>query len=640
MKARIAIRNPHTYIVLATDAALIFVAYWLAYWLRFETGAGEVNDFFWRTAPAVIALKLVVFAFYGLESGMWRYTSLVDLINLVKAVAVSFATIMVGLFFWYYSSAAGMVSRSVFIIDSINTLALVGLFRVSIRLYYSRGLGMKTLLNALRPSRAGKREGGMPAVIYGANERGELLLRGMTGGEWAGRYDLVGIIDDNQQFSGSSIHGYTVLGSMDNFEDIVTRLGVRELLVASQLSGEKLEEMNTACRAHNVTMRVIPAYLDGEHGKIDVSHLRNIQIEDLLNREPVSIDFSRVEGLLKGKRVLITGAGGSIGAQLARQIAEFGPSKLALVDVCENYLYHLGVNMNGFTGSMPISYHCADVADSARMDMVFAEERPQFVFHAAAHKHVPLMEMNKGEAVRNNVGGIVALSALAEKYGVERFVLISTDKAVDPSNAMGATKRMCELYIKSRSRNAKTIYMAVRFGNVLGSNGSVVPLFLKQIEDMGPVTVTHPDVERYFMTIPEAVLLILQTGAMGGQGGLFLLDMGEPVKIADLAKKMIRLAGFEPGRDIEIKYTGLRPGEKLQEFLNGDGETLGATAHPKIRTVVGGDEALDGVEELARWAVDNCLEDGEGVYHQILKRLKSPAQSLAGNMVELKAVRR
>lgn len=622
MRPKIAFRNPHTYIVLLTDVVLLFFAYLAAYWLRFETISPDpaVHRFFWQSVIPLVGLKLVAFTVYGLESGMWRYTGIVDILNLAKATAISFAVVMVWIFFFHYSNITGVVSRSVFVIDAVLTILFIGMFRLAIRLFFDRGWGLRRILKAFHPSggaRRGEGGDGIPVVIYGANERGVLLLRSLLSGVGKTRYEPVGFVDDDHKYEGVHIHGYPVLSSMNRFEEIVERFSVRELLVASQLSGDRLERINAVCRGLGVSLRVVPPYLDSER-EIDVSRLRDIRIEDLLNREPVSIDYSSVESALKGKRVLITGAGGSIGAQLASQIAEFGPSELILVDKSENYLHQLGVTLEKHRGTVGLRFEVADITMKERMTRLFSGTRPQFVFHAAAHKHVPLMEENKAEAVRNNIGGMKVVAGLAGEYGVERFILISTDKAVEPANVMGATKRICELYIQSLARTSRTMFMTVRFGNVLGSNGSVVPLFRRQIESRGPVTVTHKDVTRYFMTIPEAVLLILQAASTGRQGGLYILDMGEPVRIADLAEKMIRMAGFEPGRDIEIIFTGLRPGEKLTEKLADDADALAPTAHPKIYMVRNQAAAWTGVESLVEQALQDCAADPEGVCRRIL----------------------
>jgi len=634
MKLNIAYNNPNTYVVILVDAVLLFLAYLFSYWLKFETisPTPEVYLFFWQSVIPVIVLKLVVFAFYGLQAGMWRYTSVTDFLNIVKATLVSFAMIMVVVLFYFYANITGIVSRSVFIIDAILTITLISSFRLGIRLYYSRGLSARALLSAFKPSGVRRRLGGIPAVIYGANERGELLLRSLTEHRDHAHYEPLGFIDDNQIYAGSQIHGYPVFGPLPKLDEITARFGVRELLVASRLSGGDLERINDFCRGLNVVCRVVPAYLDSEHlAAIDASQLRDIMIEDLLNRDPVTIDYSAMEQALKGACVMVTGAGGSIGSQLAAQIAEFGPKTLVLVDKSENYLYELEIGMGRFAGSpIRFDYQCADVTDERRMDRLMVATRPRYVFHAAAHKHVPLMEANKEEAIRNNIGGIKVMATLAQKHGVERFILISTDKAVRPSNAMGATKRICELYIKSLAGRGGTLFMAVRFGNVLASNGSVIPLFMRQIENRGPVTVTDPDVERFFMTIPEAVLLILQAGATGSQGDLYVLDMGEPVRILDLARKMITLAGFQPDKDIDIVFTGLRPGEKLTEALTGEGESMEPAGHPKINRVVNRRNVWEGVEQLVDTALQQCADDPEKTFRDILGWLERNGEESEG----------
>ncbi|VAX23260.1 UDP-N-acetylglucosamine 4,6-dehydratase, partial [hydrothermal vent metagenome] len=442
----------------------------------------------------------------------------VDLLNILKATAVSSAIIMIGVLFYYYTAITGTFSRTVFFIDAINTVVFIGMFRLAIRIYYNNDQGFSGLLNIIKPSRTKSGDGGgIPILIYGANERGELLLRSLTSGARPHHYDPVGFMDDDQQYWGGNIHGYPSFGGMDSFEDVITRFSVKELMVASQLAGEKLEKINTECRRLNVVCRVVPSYLDSSHVTIDASLLRGIQIEDLLDREPATIDYSKIESFLKGGRVLITGAGGSIGSQLAVHIAQFGPSRLILVEKSENYLYELGLKLKEFSsGSIRFSYNCVDITNEGQMDRLFAREKPQYLFHAAANKHVPLMETNIETAITNNIGGIKAISGLADKHGVERFILISTDKAVNPVNVMGATKKICELYVQNMASKSATSFMTVRFGNVLASNGSVAPLFLRQIENRGPVTVTDKNVKRYFMTIPEAVLLILQAAGMGG----------------------------------------------------------------------------------------------------------------------------
>jgi len=629
MKKKIALTNPKSYFVVLTDAVLVSIAYWLAYALKFESlyPPPHVADFFKESIGPIIIIKLIVFYFYGLQAGMWRYTSVVDLLNIIKATAVSSAIIMIGALFYYYTSIAGTFSRTVFIIDAINTVIFIGMFRLSIRIYYNSDQGIKELFNIIKPS--GSKSGGgegIPILIYGANERGELLLRSLTSGARPYHYDPVGFMDDDQRYWGGNIHGYPSFGGMDSFEDVITRFSVKELMVASQLTGEALEKINTECQRLNVVCRVVPSHLDASHSTIDASLLRGIQIEDLLNREPATIDYSKIESFLKGGRVLITGAGGSIGSQLAVHIAQFGPSRLVLVDKSENYLYELGLKLKEFSsGSIKFSYNCVDITNEGQMDRLLAREKPQFLFHAAANKHVPLMETNIETAITNNIGGIKIIATLSDKHGVERFILISTDKAVNPVNVMGATKKVCELYIQSMATKSATSFMTVRFGNVLASNGSVAPLFMRQIENRGPVTVTDKEVKRYFMTIPEAVLLILQAASMGGRGKLYLLDMGEQVKILDLAVKMIQMAGFEPYKDIKIEFCGLRPGEKLDEELIGGHETIEPTGHPKVNSVKSLRERYMGIDRLVDDSLELCKKDPDAAYRNILSWINNPA---------------
>ncbi len=633
---KIAYKNPNTYIIIAVDAILLYFSLWLAHWLRFESLDNYYyQNFFPKMVFPIVLVKLVVFAAYGLQSGMWRYTSVIDLLNIIKATFVSFLIIVLGLVYYYYPDLSGNFSRAVLIIDFITTIFFISAFRLSIRLYHTTGHDVKTLLNSLKPSWAFKTSHkGIPALIYGAGERGELLLRSLMNQPKASHYQILGLISADPRHGGVNIHGYPVLGGLEHMEKFVGEHSVKEVLVAARISGDNFEEIHSICRAHNIEVRVVPPYFDGRHNKIDVTSLRNMQIEDLLGRNPVSIDFSKIEKMFKGRRALITGAGGSIGSQLAMRIAEFGPSQIVMVDKGENYLHQLEVELCKYSDSIDLVYCCANIVNQEKMASVFDTYKPEFVLHAAAHKHVPMMERNMDEAIRNNIGGMKVVSNLADKFGVKRFILISTDKAVNPGNVMGVTKRICELYLQNIAQTSKTHFMAVRFGNVLGSNGSVVPLFMKQIEHRGPVTVTHQNMTRYFMTIPEAVLLILQSIAMEKQGGLFLLDMGEPVKILDLAKKMILMGGFEVDKDIDIVFTGLRPGEKMEEELIGAHEQAEKTTHPKIDKIRIEGEPWAGVEKLVDQALRQVTSDPDGAYRDIISWLKKPDEKPSSKIID------
>ncbi len=642
---KIAYKNPNTYIVIAIDALLFYSSFWFAHWLRFESmDEGNIYlQYFNDMVFPIIAIKLLVFSFFGLQSGMWRYTSVVDLLNIIKASVISFGVVMIATIFYYFPDFTGKFSRSIPIIDMIITIGLISMFRLSIRLFYSNRRGAKVLLDILKPDAlfGGKSQEGIPAIIYGAKERGEFLLRSLINQQKnsSAHYNIVGLISDEPRHQKVSIHGYSIIGAIDQFEEAAKRFQVKELLVAARVSGKKFEKLYSICRTLNIALRVIPSYLDGINKKIDVSSLRTIQIEDLLERDPVTIDYTKMERAFRGKRILITGAGGSIGSQLAEQLAEFNPAQMVFVDKGENYLFHLETKLSSFSSGMDLSYHCADITNLNKMTKLFEKYKPEYVFHAAAHKHVPMMERNKDEAIGNNIGGMKVVSTLSKKFGVKKFILISTDKAVNPSNVMGVTKRMCELYLQNIAEFSKvTQYMAVRFGNVLGSNGSVAPLFLKQIEGRGPVTVTHPDVERYFMTIPEAVLLILQAVTFGGQGELFLLDMGKPVKIVDLAEKMIRMAGFEPNKDIEIIHTGLRPGEKIKEELTSENENLEPTEHPTINRVRQDGKPWSNVEYVVDQALKNINTDPQGVYKNIVDWINHSGDQTDSKVINLKSV--
>lgn len=625
---RFAFRTPNIYIVLGIDTLLLFLAYYLSYWLRFDNFVNPYRRFFWETVFIVVGVQMASLSFFGLHKGMWRYTGLVDITNAIKATVVSFAIIMAVIVYLYYPNLGGRVSRSVFVIDAMLSVGLISIFRLIVRLFYSNVRSQNDLLNAMWPgfSKAGGARGAN-AVIYSADDRGEMLLRSLLSGSSGSHssYNIVGFLHDNPKMSGASIHGKKVLGGIENLEDLIPRFNIKELLVASRVTGDEMERISEECRRLRLKLRVVPGYLETIRGEVNISSLRNIRIEDLLSRDPISIDYAKLENTLRGRRVLITGAGGSIGSQLALQIAALKPSSMILVDKGENYLHHLELEMSARGDVSDLHFCCVNVTDGRKMESIFECHKPEFVFHAAAHKHVPMMERNKDEAIRNNIGGMKIVADLADKFSVGHFILISTDKAVDPVNIMGATKRICELYLQSKAEKSKTEYMAVRFGNVLGSNGSVVPLFMKQIEARRPLTVTHPDIERYFMTIPEAVLLILQSVTIGRGGELFLLDMGKPVKIADLAEKIIRLAGFEPGKDIDIVFTGLREGEKLKESLVGVRERLEPTSHKSVSRVALDERPWEGVEEKVDQWLASCREDPEKTSDEIIAWIASSA---------------
>ena len=642
---RIAFRNSKTYIVIAVDVLLLYLSYFLAHWLRFESFSGAYLDFFYESVFYIIALKLTVFYFFGLQSGMWRYTGIYDLINLIKASIASLILIMAGLVYLYYPDFVGKISRSVFIIDAINTIGLIGVFRLSIRVAYSRlgsDRGVATLAkeglfgtrSSAQRSHCGYLWGGQPG------RKPPPLHSQASRKKAANTLIFLGFIDDDSRLDGISIHGVPVLGGFDNFDELAKRFMFKEVLVAKRLSAERIEQVSKACRSLGVRLRIVPGQLDVDRHQVSAETLRELTIEDLLFRDPAPVDYSMIEKTFHGKKALITGAGGSIGGALAKELAEFHPAQIILVDKAENYLHEMEITLGPIAEKKGVElfYYCSNVTDKTKMSKIFSSHKPDMVFHAAAHKHVPMMERNRDEAIKNNVGGMKTIADLAEDFGVDRFILISSDKAVNPVNIMGATKRLCELYLFDKARAATTRFMAVRFGNVLGSNGSVAPLFRRQIEKGGPVTVTHKDIERYFMTIQEAVLLILQSSAMGRQSELFLLDMGKPVKILDLAERMIEVAGFKPYNEIDILFTGLREGEKLNEELLGAGESLENTDHTKISRVFSPSAVLSKDDRpfddrLERWLKQSGAEP-ERISSEIVDWLNDRSPSSGANVID------
>jgi FlaA1/EpsC-like NDP-sugar epimerase len=531
-----------------------------------------------------LAVHLYVFNRFGLYRRYWRYASVDDLVQVTAAVAV--ATALITAFFFamhlpafssFRSPSSGLyplfalstVPRSIPFIGALLVLAMVGSVRFSVRL-------------AERYVRRRPAGGTRQVIVFGAGEAGQKIVKEMQANPQLA-LDPVAFLDDDPHKHGLSIHGITVAGGRDQLPDVVRSFKIDQAIIAMPTaSGKTIREVLALCEQVGVPAKTIPGMGEILDGSVSVSHLRDVQIEDLLRREPVWTDTTAVEQMLRGCRVLVTGAGGSIGSELCRQIARCGPAELVLLGHGENSVFAIASELRQRWPDLPLRPVIADVRDLRRLGRVFELHRPQAVFHAAAHKHVPLMEENASEAVTNNVQGTAHLLRLAEARQVARLVLISTDKAVNPSSVMGATKRVAELLVVESARRSGRPYVAVRFGNVLGSRGSVVPIFKEQIARGGPVTVTHPDMQRYFMTIPEAVQLVLQAAALGRGSEVFLLDMGEPVRIVDLAKDLVTLSGLEVGRDIDIVYTGLRPGEKLFEELSVAGEQYGPTVHDKV----------------------------------------------------------
>ncbi len=551
------------------DLLWVFAAVWVAFWLRFNLG--DIPSPYLPALYLLIEIALPVqamfFWYFGLYRGIWRFASLPDLLRILQSVLLGVLTTFIIMFIW--QRLEGMPRSVLFLYPLILALGLAGP-----RLFYRWLKDHHLHLSATERERA---------LLVGAGRAGELLVRDLLK---SGPYDPVGFLDDADRRQGQEIQGVRVIGRVSDMEQVISDMEVNVVLLAiPSASHQIIQSVVNRCQKLSVPCRTLPSVADLADGRVEVSRLRQVQIEDLLGRDTIKLDDSGIHLLIADSCVLVTGAGGSIGSELCRQILSHKPSHLLLLDHGEFNLYSIERELLLSADALvcQIKALLGDIRDGDRMRWLFEHFRPAVVFNAAAYKHVPLVEQNPAEGVKTNVLGTCQLADLAVEAGVKKFIQISTDKAVNPTNVMGASKRSAEIYCQNLSlRCDHTTFITTRFGNVLGSAGSVVPLFRSQIEAGGPVTVTHPEITRYFMTIPEAVSLILQAATMGNGGEIFVLDMGEPVKIIDLAEQMIRLTGLEPGHDIEIVFTGLRPGEKLYEELFHEAEELQTTPHPKI----------------------------------------------------------
>lgn len=595
----------YRWLPLIHDTIWVPVSLFLAFLLRFNLEAiPEIHlSALWMLIAIAIPIQIVSFYYFGLYRGIWRFASMPDLIRILKAVSAGVVTTFVILFVWTRLEG---VPRSVMVLYPVILAAGLAIPRLFYRWLKDHRLGFA-------PSE-GKR-----ALIVGAGRAGELLARDLLKD---GRYLPAAFLDDDAKKHGLDIHGIRVVGGTDSFEEQVEKLDVEVVLLAIPTASTALmRQLVDKSASLQLPCRTLPSLSELAGGSVEVSTLREIRIDDLLGRDEVSLDEAAVNAFLKGKRVLVTGAGGSIGSELCRQVLQHEPEQLVMVDNGEFNLYKIDGELNR-KGEAPVAAVLGDIRDEVRMQWVFDYFRPQVVFNAAAYKHVPLVEENPAEGIKTNVLGTSRLADLAVEHGCEKFVQVSTDKAVNPANVMGATKRAAEIYCQNlNARSARTAFITTRFGNVLGSAGSVVPLFEQQIRNGGPVTVTHPEITRYFMTIPEAVRLILQAGSMGKGGEIFVLDMGKPVKIVDLAEQMIRLAGFEPGRDIEVTFTGLRPGEKLFEELFHQEEALMGTTHPKIMLSSSREVDWDAMQALLARMRTACSEREVETLRALLKEM-------------------
>ncbi|HXW04269.1 MAG TPA: nucleoside-diphosphate sugar epimerase/dehydratase [Vicinamibacterales bacterium] len=564
------IRRWHRQLSIVVQLGIVLVSNQLAFLLRFDGDLPHwASEAFWMTIPWLVAIRALTFIPFRLFEGLWRYTSLYDLRAIAGGISVSSA-----LFFLFIQTPLGptVYPRSIFIIDALLLMLLLGGVRMSRRVAseLSHGTPEKRIL------------------VFGAGDAGELIVRDMKTNSWYG-LQPIGFIDDDQEKVGHRIHGVPVLGTRADLPRIIARHRPHEVLLAIPRADPlTVRAIVRSLEPFRLPIKTLPNLRDLIDGKTELSQIRSLAVEDLLARAPVGLDPAPVKTLIGGRRVLVTGAGGSIGAELCRQIARLKPAALVMLERYENSLHAIRLELEDAGRQFGLSPVVGDVTDATRVAEVMRQHQPEIVFHAAAHKHVPLMEENPCEAIKNNVRGTRVLVQAAEAAGVDRFILISTDKAVNPTSVMGASKRLAELVVQHAQRNGGgTSFAVVRFGNVLASNGSVVPRFLEQIRRGGPVTITHPEMRRFFMLIPEAVQLVLHAAAQAQTGATYVLEMGEQVRLLDMARDLIRLSGFVPDEEIAIEFIGLRPGEKLYEELVGSDEEVGPSAIEKVRQVTG-----------------------------------------------------
>ena len=585
--------NRHRLWQLLADAALIAIAWWLAFWLRFDQGVRPpYHRLFVDTILIVVAIKLVVFVLSGFYNRWWRYVSTRDMWGAARGVTVACA--VADLVVYFAHPVKGFpLPRSVAVLDWLLLLAFVA--------------GSRLIARSLieRPGAASLMARGKEVIVVGAGDAAQLVIREMLKAPALG-YTPIGLIDDDPRKKNLRLHGIRVLGTTAEMAHILRDNPPDEVLIAiPSASGETRRRIVEVARDANVPVKTLPGLYELISGDLNLAgQIRPVQVQDVLGREPVEVDLDSIASYLAGETVLVSGAGGSIGAELCRQIARVRPARLVLVEHSEAALFDIERELVDDRDFPAVATVLGDCGDRAKMSQVFERYRPTVVFHAAAYKHVALLEANPLEAVRNNTLATKTIADVAVEFGAERFVLVSTDKAANPKNLLGQSKALCEWIVEVYGHRAdvSTRCVAVRFGNVLNSSGSVIPIFQRQLEKGGPLTVTHPEMTRYFMTIPEAVSLIVQAGAIGGRGQVFVLDMGEPVKIVDLARNMIRLSGKEPETEIAIEFIGAKPGEKLHESLWNEGEKVVPTSHPKLlratRKPIDPDWLEDGLVEL------------------------------------------
>jgi FlaA1/EpsC-like NDP-sugar epimerase len=559
-----------------TDFFVLSMAYWLAFLFRFELNLDfEYYKLLFFTWPYVVVLKYLVLALFDVPNFAWRYVGIKEAQRILLALAVSTAVLV--------AMRLGLAQAGGYFRFVVIPLGVLG---VDFVLAFLGVAGARVLrrIASERTERTRRRAPGVEkkrTLLIGAGRAGVIVAKEVAQNPDLG-IDVVGFADDAASKIGMIIRGHKVLGDTESIAGLAKEHRIEQAVITiASASGKAIRRIVGICESISLPVKIIPGIFEILDGRVNLSRIREVTIEDLLGREAVELDAGAVQKFVSGKRVLVTGAGGSIGSELCRQVGRFGPSRLILVERAENSLFEINSELGRSMPGLSVTPCIADVCDAGRVESIFEKYKPQVVFHAAAHKHVPMMELNPGEALKNNVLGTKEAADAAHRHGAGAFVLISTDKAVNPASVMGATKRVSEIYVQALSAKSKTVFTAVRFGNVLGSAGSVIPIFKDQIQRGGPVMVTHPDMQRYFMTIPEACQLVMQAATMGAGGEIFVLDMGEPVKIVDLARDLIRLSGFSED-EIEIQFSGIRPGEKLFEELAVESEDMAKTRHPKI----------------------------------------------------------
>ncbi|MCK5310822.1 MAG: polysaccharide biosynthesis protein, partial [Desulfobacteraceae bacterium] len=555
-------------IIMLTDVLLILLSLYSAYQIRLDFHITKAfwNQFLWMI-PSFIVIKISTFIYFDLYRGMWRYTSLNDLINIVKA-SIASSLLFGG---WvYFRTQFVNIPRSVFIIDLSLTLIFIAGLRVFTRISFERlhehASFKDFFISFLRSFKKGS-AAAKKLLIIGAGDCGEKIYREIHDNSSI-QFNVVGFLDDDPSKIGRKLHGILVIDEIGNLENVVKGYGVEHIIISlPSVNASRMRYIVELCNKSGVEFKTVPGMGELINGKVTVNAIREVEYRDLLGRQPVNLDDEKIGGYLGGRTVFVTGAGGSIGSGLCNQILRYSPEKIILFERAESSLYEIDLDLKRVFPNVEIIPFLGDITNKKELEKAFEQYKPDIIFHAAAYKHVPMLEHYPWKAVENNIEGTENLVDVADRFECEKFVFVSTDKAVNPTNIMGTSKRVSEIIVQSKNvvLNSKTTFITVRFGNVIGSVGSVIPLFKKQIKEGGPVTVTHPDIIRYFMLIPEACQLILQAGSMGRGGEIFVLEMGDPVNIDSMARDLIKFSGFEPEIDIKIEYTGLRPGEKLYE---------------------------------------------------------------------------